>query len=70
MIAAFKCFGKTARRSWGNVSLGTKNSDEEVSSLRVFSYDEIRGATDNFSSTNLLGEGGFGPVYKVNTTFS
>uniref|UniRef100_A0A0E0GYQ3 non-specific serine/threonine protein kinase n=1 Tax=Oryza nivara TaxID=4536 RepID=A0A0E0GYQ3_ORYNI len=30
----------------------------------VFNYAELKLATDNFSSQNILGEGGFGPVYK------
>ncbi|TYH74728.1 hypothetical protein ES332_D05G422200v1 [Gossypium tomentosum] len=30
----------------------------------LFSFDSISLATDNFSSENKLGEGGFGPVYK------
>uniref|UniRef100_A0A0D9ZWD4 non-specific serine/threonine protein kinase n=1 Tax=Oryza glumipatula TaxID=40148 RepID=A0A0D9ZWD4_9ORYZ len=30
----------------------------------VFSYAELKLATENFSSQNILGEGGFGPVYK------
>ncbi|KAF9610200.1 hypothetical protein IFM89_021138 [Coptis chinensis] len=30
----------------------------------IFSYVELRTATEDFSPTNNLGEGGFGPVYK------
>ena len=31
----------------------------------TFRYAELRTATENFSATNKLGEGGFGSVYKV-----
>lgn len=34
----------------------------ELNSMR-YSYSEIQIATDEFSSANLLGEGGYGPVY-------
>ena len=39
---------------------GRKGSD-----LMVFSFATIVAATNNFASENKLGEGGFGPVYKV-----
>lgn len=29
--------------------------------------DSIKAATDNFSDSNKLGQGGFGPVFKVIT---
>ncbi|PKU59790.1 G-type lectin S-receptor-like serine/threonine-protein kinase B120 [Dendrobium catenatum] len=32
--------------------------------VRLFGFQTIEEATINFSSSNLLGEGGFGPVYK------
>lgn len=32
---------------------------------RMYSYDEIEAATDNFSDSNKIGEGGYGPVYKA-----
>lgn len=34
------------------------------SKLHIFSLDELKEATHNFSWSNLLGEGGFGPVHK------
>lgn len=36
-----------------------------------FSLRQIKAATSNFDPANKIGEGGFGPVYKViNTLFS
>lgn len=34
------------------------------SKLHVFSLAELKDITNNFSWSNMLGEGGFGPVYK------
>uniref|UniRef100_A0A5B7AKS7 non-specific serine/threonine protein kinase n=1 Tax=Davidia involucrata TaxID=16924 RepID=A0A5B7AKS7_DAVIN len=44
----------------------TDRYHEEVSlgNLRRFQFRELQIATDNFSSKNILGEGGFGNVYK------
>lgn len=33
--------------------------------IPLFDLSTMNGATDNFSIQNKLGEGGFGPVYKV-----
>ncbi|KAJ4815993.1 Leucine-rich repeat transmembrane protein kinase [Rhynchospora pubera] len=30
----------------------------------IFSYAELKSATETFSTSNILGEGGYGPVYK------
>lgn len=32
----------------------------------TFSYAELRTATEDFNPSNVVGEGGFGPVFKVN----
>ncbi|XP_058779549.1 G-type lectin S-receptor-like serine/threonine-protein kinase At1g11330 isoform X2 [Vicia villosa] len=42
---------------------GTKVKRKEVK-LPLFSFVSVSAATNNFSDTNKLGEGGFGPVYK------
>lgn len=36
----------------------------DAPNLRVFSFTELRNATRNFSPDTILGEGGFGRVYK------
>lgn len=38
--------------------------DEDVE-LPIFDLSVILEATDNFAPENKLGQGGFGPVYKV-----
>nr|VDC76652.1 unnamed protein product [Brassica rapa] len=37
---------------------------QDISGVNFFQMHTIRTATDNFSSSNKLGQGGFGPVYK------
>lgn len=34
------------------------------SNIHIFTYQELKEVTHNFSKTNFLGEGGFGKVYK------
>ena len=45
------------------------DSDSNVPNLKVFSLADIEAATDKFSFENKLGEGGYGPVYKVNCCY-
>lgn len=53
----------------------TKNEQSDVKQrqkhkkeveIPIFSFSSVSAATNNFSLSNKLGEGGFGPVYKVN----
>jgi hypothetical protein len=43
----------------------SEDLNSNASNLQEFSYTTIKAATQNFSSENKLGEGGYGPVYKV-----
>lgn len=48
------------------MSIGAEQHEEEVclGNLKRFQFRELQIATDNFSSKNILGKGGFGIVYK------
>ncbi|CAL5441339.1 unnamed protein product [Camellia sinensis] len=52
---------KKARR---DVGFNNQASDEEKLELPIFDMITIAAATNKFSNTNKIGEGGFGPVYK------
>ena len=53
--------------TWWQDSPGAKERDESTtnSELQFFDLNTIVAATNNFSSENELGRGGFGSVYKV-----
>lgn len=60
--------GTTAASSMNNETAAAKLelSGEKDQELPMLSFSTIEMATDYFAVSNILGEGGFGPVYKVN----
>lgn len=42
-----------------------KSAEQDVDDLPLFDLAVILAATDSFSASNKIGEGGFGPVYMV-----
>ena len=42
-----------------------KFSHAKFQELLVYDFEKVAMATNNFHLTNKLGQGGFGPVYKV-----
>ncbi|KAK3141508.1 hypothetical protein QOZ80_4BG0334830 [Eleusine coracana subsp. coracana] len=59
------CMWRQKRRK---LSLEQQELYSIVGRPNVFSYSELRTATESFSSHNLLGEGGYGSVYKGTLT--
>lgn len=43
----------------------TSRCGKNTHELQFFNFQSIASATNSFVCTNKLGEGGFGPVYKV-----
>jgi len=50
----------------GSIDLHLDGSPLNNAELSFFNFSSIVIATNNFSEENKLGQGGFGPVYKVN----
>jgi len=44
---------------------GIRGDDISTTESLQYDFSTIRAATNNFSDANMLGQGGFGPVYKV-----
>ncbi|XP_060171095.1 class V chitinase-like [Lycium barbarum] len=61
-VLKFQELERNRRNKMGSKSKGRKNGDS--SNLQVFSFDEMKAATNDFSIENKLGQGGYGPVYK------
>ena len=43
----------------------SNENDSQTIGIPFFTFERISASTDGFSEANKLGEGGFGPVYKV-----
>ncbi|KAL6283761.1 hypothetical protein ACE6H2_014690 [Prunus campanulata] len=68
-LLALLCWCILLKKRGRNVytSKGSRSIKEDWE-LPLFDFKTIATATNNFSHTNKLGEGGFGPVYKANLT--
>lgn len=65
LVTSMISYLKLYRSKRGKRFSARRNLDSDGHSLQVFSFAKIKRATNNFSSENKLGEGGYGPVYKV-----
>lgn len=55
-----------ANQSDNKVTVNEEEGEDDDLELPVYEFSSIQFATNNLSVANKIGEGGFGPVYKVN----
>ena len=60
-------FGMTIKSENSELDEVNKRGDNRKKEVKMplFSFASVSAATENFSDANKLGQGGFGPVYKV-----
>ncbi|KAK7343547.1 hypothetical protein VNO77_12357 [Canavalia gladiata] len=68
LVLTFVCVYLRVRKTTKKIDMkGEEDNHEDeitIAESLQFNFDTIRVATDDFSDSNKLGEGGFGPVYK------
>jgi len=47
----------------------SSDNQKQVQELPLFNFEMLVNATSNFHLSNKLGQGGFGPVYRVMVAF-
>ncbi|KAL0688131.1 hypothetical protein Bca4012_087808 [Brassica carinata] len=65
LVAVFIFWAKKKRRTYETEPLAEDRDDITTAGSLQFDFKAIEAATDKFSETNKLGQGGFGQVYKV-----
>ncbi|KAG5000487.1 hypothetical protein JHK87_021559 [Glycine soja] len=58
------CFPLLFSKSSSSSARHEPEIDEGIHNVKLYSYKELRNATEDFSPANKIGEGGFGSVYK------
>ena len=62
--------GGEARQSFPRDNLLEDNLNQvKVQEVPLFNFEKLATATNNFHLSNKLGQGGFGPVYRVMVAF-
>ncbi|KAE8686285.1 putative LRR receptor-like serine/threonine-protein kinase [Hibiscus syriacus] len=62
---SYCCFGRSVVQRTRSTAPATGGIDEQLlRRVDHFSYNQLRSATDDFHSSNKIGRGGFGTVYK------
>ena len=57
--------GETSCKRRKSSTANTLSDSKDIDNVKQFSLVSVMAATNNFSDENKIGQGGFGPVYKV-----
>ncbi|KAJ0047016.1 hypothetical protein Pint_04708 [Pistacia integerrima] len=63
-MTCFPSFFRKKRVPFGKDAVDGKEDFSSIHDTNIYTYGELRRATENFSVANKIGQGGFGSVYK------